>query len=143
MNKEIIEQWELNKNKLRKYFETTEQKKYSNYKEIVKVLIKIILPEYDYNHITEIDDGDYQGTKIYLIPKDTYQPDIGEYLITHNYYGSCSGCDTLLSIQNYDDEIPNEAQVDEIPNEAQVNEYMQLCLHLIQRMRILGDKENE
>lgn len=134
MNKEIIEQWELNKNELRKYFETTEQKEYCDYKEIVKVLTKIILPDYDYEHITEIDDGDYQGTKIYLIPKDTYQPDIDDYLITHNYYGSCSGCDTLLSIQNYDEGIPNENQV---------NEYMQLCLHLIQRMRILGDKENE
>lgn len=133
MNKEIIENWENKKEKIREYFKNTRQKKYDTYEKIVKLLVKEILPEYDSKKITVIDDGDYQGTQIFMIPKNIYQPDIEDYLFTHNYYGSCSGCDTLLRISEYDDGLPTEEQVDD---------YMQLCLNLIQKLKPLVTKED-
>lgn len=39
------------------------------------------------------------------------------------YYGSCTACDTLLSINEYEEDIPSEQQVED---------YMILCLHLLQ-----------
>lgn len=51
-----------------------------------------------------------------------------------NYYGSCSGCDTLLSISQYDWGLPTDEKVEE---------YMTLCLHLVQRMKSLGNVLNE
>ena len=87
---------------------------------------------YDTNKITVINDGNYQGTLIFIIPRNTYQPNIEDYLITYIYYGSCSGCDTFLDIKGYTDD-PN--------TEDQIKDYMTLALHLIQRMKILGEYE--
>ena len=53
---------------------------------------------------------------------------------SNNYYGSCSGCDTLLGINEYEDGLPNEEQV---------KDYMTLCLHLIQKLKPLTDTEFE
>lgn len=76
------------------------------------------------DNLTVIDNGDYQGTQIFLIPLDVYQPDPENYVYTHTYYGTCSGCDTLLGINSYDDDLPDEIQV---------TEYMILALHLLQK----------
>lgn len=133
MDKKIIENWENKKEKIREYFKNTRQEEYDTYEKIVKLLVKEILPEYDSENITVIDDGKYQGTQIFIIPKDIYQPDIEDYLFTHNYYGSCSGCDTLLSISEYDDGLPAEEQV---------NDYIQLCLNLIQKLKPLVTGED-
>jgi hypothetical protein len=130
---EIIKKWEEKKLLLRHYFENTNQSEYDEYIKIVRILVEKVINdgECDYliDKITEVDDGDYQGTKIFLIPRDTYQPGIEDYIITHNYYGSCSGCDTLLGISGYENGKPNEEQV---------NEYMTLCLHLVQKMQKLN-----
>lgn len=83
--------------------------------------------------MTVIDDGDYQGTQIFVIPLDTYQPNVTDYIVTNTYYGSCSGCDTLKSINSYD--------YDELPNEEQIEDYMQLALHLLQKCKWLYNKE--
>ena len=53
-----------------------------------------------------------------------------DYLITHTYYGSCSGCDTLQGINSYSCELPTEEQV---------KDYMTLALHLVQRMHRIKD----
>lgn len=134
MNKEIIKNWNLYKKDLENYIRTNKQENYDSYLKLVKLIIKYILPDYNSEKITEIDDGDYQGTNIFLIPKDEYQPDVTDYLYTHNYYGSCSGCDTLLGIQGYNEDIPTETQV---------KDYMNLCLHLVQKIKPLTDKETE
>src|SRR4051812_7766665 len=47
----------------------------------------------DPERITRIDHGDYQGTTVWVIAETGYQP--STYYVTKNYYGSCSGCDTL------------------------------------------------
>ena len=140
---EIIEKWELNKKLLENYFFTTPQSEYKEYKDIVTQLFKIVLrgipnkwngfDNYDTEKITVIDDGDYQGTQIFLIPKETYQPNLEDYIITNTYYGSCSGCDTILSISSYDDGLPNKEQV---------SEYMTLALHLVQKMKYLSSNED-
>lgn len=80
------------------------------------------------NEISVINDGNYQGTLIFMMHKETYQPDPEEYYWTHNFYGSCSGCDALLNISEYDEGLPNEKQV---------RGYMNLCLHIIQRLKPL------
>jgi len=96
---------------------------------------------YDVSKMTVIDDGNYQGNQIFIIPKSTYQPNVEDYLLTHTYYGSCSGCDTLeaiLSDYNWDDEIEYD---DQVFNEKQVSELMTLSLHLVQKMKVLGSGE--
>mgnify|MGYP003662132865 CR=1 FL=1 len=79
-----------------------------------------------------INDGDYQGTQIFMIPTTSYQPDIDDYYFTENYYGSCSGCDTLESIICYGDGLPDKDQLKEL---------MGLCLHLIERFKPLDQKK--
>ena len=148
MIKKFILCWDVNKNKLKEYLSTHNQSEYSTYKDLVKLLFELIInPEtehvsglleygakFDTEHITIIDDGDYSGTQIFILHKDTYEPYIDDYISTHVYYGSCSGCDTLLGISNYEDGIPSEEQVDG---------YMTLCLHLLQHCRWMTDEEEE
>jgi hypothetical protein len=126
---EIINQWEENKWKLKEYFQTTEQPQYGSYRVIVEKLFELVIDGFLPEKITVIDDGDYQGTLIFLIPKDTYQPNSDDYIVTDTYYGSCSGCDTLQGISSYDDGLPTDEQV---------SEYMLLALHLVQKMRWLN-----
>jgi hypothetical protein len=138
----IVKQWDANKHKLEEYFATTNQEEYSDYKTIVVKLFELVIAEieneyfgtdeFDISKMTVIDDGNYQGTTIYIIPKDTYQPRISEYVITDNYYGSCSGCDTLLAISEYSYGLPNKEQV---------KEYMTIALHLVQKLSWLGSEE--
>ena len=74
-----------------------------------------------------MDNGDYQGTLLFLIPCDTYQPSEYEYLLTYVGYGSCSGCDALMSIQSdgdYGEKLTN----------GQVRDIMCLCLNIIANM---------
>lgn len=140
MIKEIVEKWEENKHKLEEYFTKTKQYEYDSYENILRKIFELVITEikdsyyhtsFDVEKMTVIDDGDYQGTTIYLIPKDTYQPCASDYLVTDNYYGSCSGCDTLLAISGYSDEFPTKEQV---------NDYMTIALHLVQKMRWLDEK---
>ena len=112
MIKEIVKQWEENKHKLEKYFKENEQSKYCNYPTIVKLIFDLCIEGFDTNKMTVIDDGDYQGTKIYIIPKDTYQPSRSEYIVTDNYYDDC-------------------------PSDDQVRDYMMIALHLVQAMEWL------
>jgi hypothetical protein len=135
MIQSVVKQWEENKHKLEEYFKTTKQEEYSSsYKTILQKIIELVVTEkdeynkYDATKITVVDDGDYQGTQIFLIPPDTYQPIVEDYLLTDTYYGSCSGCDTLQGICSYEDDLPTEEQV---------IEYMTLALHLVQKMRYI------
>lgn len=111
MIKFCLEQWNKNKKRLEEYltknFNTDALS--IDYTYLVKAVVQYIFndeepeygKEYDFERITEIDNGDYQGTLLYLIPTKTYQPAEYEYLMTYVGYGSCSGCDTLLSIMDY------------------------------------------
>ena len=140
MEKKFMDLWTKNKNKLEEYFRETEQEHYDTYTAIVKKIIELVIngedewEQYNANCITVIDNGDYQGTLIFMIPKHTYQPDVEEYIFTHNYYGSCSGCDTLQAIHHYEEGKPTEEQI---------KQYMYLSLQLVEQLRyLMPRKEN-
>lgn len=128
---EVIEKWNNNKDKLQKWFTKNTWDNYSNYKQIVEAIASIIL-EYEEPEVIEVDNGYYQGTSIFILidKADTYYS-VDNYLITYNYYGSCSGCDTLLYIISCID------YKTKLADEEQVKELMTLALHLIQRIQTL------
>lgn len=130
MLKIIVEKWDKNKDKLRNIFATEKGFNDCDYKHIVKTVFNIIYnygEEYssnklDIENITEIDNGSYQGTLLYLIPFDTCQPNESEYLMTYVGYGSCSVCDTLQAIQSCREDLGKE----------QVDDFMQLAKDILQ-----------
>ena len=138
MIQEFVKAWDANREALREYIRTHKQEEYDEYAKLVKILFDVVINPYlgktpnTYNteSIHVVDDGNYQGDKLFIIPNDTYQPSPYEYVWTYCSYGSCSGCDTLLAISGYDDGLPSEEQVDD---------YMTLLLHLLQRCKYLMD----
>ena len=130
MIKYCIEKWDKNKDILRSALgnnkllnnvlnKNDDPLQYLEYKDLVKLTVMFILNdenEWNVNKIKEIDDGDYQGTLLYLIPEDTYQPDSSEYLMTFVEYGSCSGCDTLQAIQCFLDTKSRDKSIDDLMN---------------------------
>lgn len=130
---EFIEKWEKYKKDLEEYFRTHKQSEYNSYSKIVKKIIKLIINgdnEEFSEKILTIDHGDYQGTQIFIAHRNLYYPSVEDYIYTSNYYGSCSGCDTLLSISHY---------AEDLPNEQQIKDYMTLSLHLLQKFRKMED----
>lgn len=130
MLKIIVSQWEEHQDELRRELFKRKDLNDIEYKDLVKLTFEIIynncLPESQYaldlDKIHEINDGDYQGTLLFLIPFDSCQPCEFEYLMTYVGYGSCSWCDTLLSIQGCSGDVPTESQV---------NDFMKLCKDIL------------
>lgn len=123
MIKKFVDRFMAKKDELRDYFYENEPKEY---KDIVKAVVKIINEgrahgEPDHENIHEIDDGDYQGTLLYIIPVNTYQP--SRYWSVFVDYGSCSGCDTLESIHVDGDK------------KQRIDDYMTLALHIVQGLK--------
>lgn len=145
MVKEFCLAWEKNKGELEEYFRTTKQCAYGNYEDLVRLIFDIIInPEikrglfgeyndhrFDTDNILVIDDGDYQGTQVFVLHQDRYQPSITSYVYTNVGYGSCSYCDTLQNIQDY--------KYNDLPDDEQVTDYMTLCLHLLQKCNFMVD----
>jgi len=105
-----------------------------DYKEIVINVIKIITDEDVYDvpdpeRIHEIDDGDYQGTLVFIIGGTGYQP--SDYWSVMIGYGSCSGCDTLEAIRGYSDDKPTKEQI---------KDYMTLSLHIVQGLSKMNEE---
>ena len=141
MIKEFVLAWDANKDKLSEYIASHKQECYNSYNEIVKMLFEQVINPYmkahykatfDIEKVHEIDDGDYQGTLLYIIPYDTYQPSCWEYVATYVDYGSCSGCDTLLGISKYEGDLPDADQV---------KDYVGLCLNILQHCKYPFDYE--
>ena len=107
-----------------------------SYGELVRWVVEILNDDASYQspdpeRIVEIDHGEYQGTLVFVIAEDGYQP--STYWAVRVYYGSCSGCDTLQSISGYSDDLPTDVQV---------ADYMTLALHVLQGIRLMfGDDE--
>lgn len=129
----FVKAWDANKSQLKAYLSSHKMRDYDQYELLVKALFKEVINPYlakdndytfDLSRMTIIDDGQYQGTYLFIIPKDTYQPCYDDYVMTYSYYGSCSGCDAILAITDYEDNA--------LPDEKQVNEFFTLCLHLLQ-----------
>ena len=139
MIQEYIDAWNERKDIFEHWLRHCVNANRMSYEDIVRgIVTEVINPtvEDTYSNVLDIgkmrviDDGDWQGTTIYIIPKDTYQPNIDEYVITHNYYSSCSGCDTLLACQGWSDE--------EVSDET-IKGIMTIALHLIENMKLLGE----
>ncbi|WP_284076306.1 hypothetical protein [Herbaspirillum aquaticum] len=128
---EFITRFEEHKEKLRALFAAGHP---GSYQDIVGAVVTILQTNDDYddspdpNRVYEIDDGDYQGTLVYVIGAKGYQP--SEYWYVKVSYGSCSVCDTLQRIREYSDEAPTESQVEQ---------YMMLALHILQGLKRMGD----
>jgi len=106
-----------------------------DYKAVIKAVVSILNNgndnrSLDPERIHEIDDGNYQGTLIYVIGATGYQPN--DYWYVKISYGSCTGCDTLEAIRRYSNKKPNEEQV---------RDYMTLALHVVQGLKKMGDDE--
>lgn len=133
MNNSFIKSWDNKQVDIRKMLSETPQSEYDSYEKLVKIILdNIINPDrvvgFDTERMHIIDDGEYSGMRVFLVPIDEYEPSC--YFITRVWYGSCSGCDTLLSISGYSGEMPTDKQV---------NDYMTLILHLIQNADVIGE----
>lgn len=136
MVKEFIESWEKNKHKIEKHLKENEIRTYDSYKELFELLLQYVInDEIEYGkfgNVTVLNDGDYQGTYIFIANREYYQPSESDYISTFVSYGSCSGCDTLQSIiydiTNYDNGLASESQVED---------FMTLILHMLQRCKYI------
>ena len=135
MIKYALKKWNDNKDALRNAIQQTEKDKRGawDYNDIVKLVCRYIFnenatnndPKINIEGITMIDNGGYQGTLLFMIPFDTYQPMEYEYLMTYVGYGSCSGCDTLQRIQ-LDEMYYNVESDDDL-----IDDYMSLCKDIV------------
>jgi len=132
MIQKFIEKFNSDKNQLETIFS---QKHPDDYADILKVVLQILHEEEEDSspnplRIHKIDDGDYQGTLVFVIGGSGYQP--SDYWYVKVGYGSCSGCDTLENIRRYSEEKPTPDQV---------KDYMTLALHIVQGLKKMGDDE--
>src|SRR5574343_804391 len=136
MIEEFTRAWFANIDRMREGFSV---KHPDSYREIVEAVIKMLSDALeddfyalrpDPERIHEIDDGDYQGTLLYVIGDCGYQP--SNYWYVKVSYGSCSGCDTLQGIHEYSSEKPTEDQV---------SNYMTLARHIIQGLTVMGTQD--
>ena len=127
----FIDRFETRKEEVRATFAL---KQPTNYEEIVKSVVRVLVDDEEYEtpdpeRIHSIDDGDYQGTLVFVIAGSGYQP--STYWYVKVSYGSCSGCDTLEAIHSWNDEPPTKEQLDD---------YMTLALHIVQGIKKMGDE---
>lgn len=131
MIQNFVDRFMANKGQLETLFS---EKHPGNYQEIVTAVIRIITDkEYgsiDPERIHEINDGNYQGTLVYVIAEVGYQP--SRYWYVKVEYGSCSGCDLLENIRGYTGEAVSEEQT---------KQYMQLALNIVQKLKEMKDTE--
>ena len=109
------------------------QKEPESYEDIFKQTLKMMFENSegsyscdsetpDYERITVIDNGDYQGTLVFVVASKSYQP--SDYWVSSVDYGSCSGCDTYQSYSTYGDD----------PKESAPN-MLTMALHMIEAMK--------
>lgn len=127
MIQEFVKQWEANKHLLESRLHEAHP---SDYGELFKWLVEILYCENEYGtrpdptRVHQIDDGDYQGTLVFVVAATGCQPSVYWYVKVD--YGSCSGCDTFGAIRSYGDDAPSDAQV---------SDYMTLALHMLQELK--------
>ena len=110
-----------------------------SYKDLVKRVVSVLHDEVnegdspDPERIHEINDGDYQGTLIFVIGESGYQP--STYWAVRVYYGSCSGCDTLEAVRS----DYSNWETDKLTDEG-VRQMWQLAVNIVQGLRLItGD----
>lgn len=127
----FVESWNKNKDQVREYL----TKNTPRYEELFTEVVKILEDDWespDHERITKIDHGHYQGTLVFVVACEGYQPSTYWYLRV--YYGSCSGCDTVehIRMMNY--------SYDEDPTEEQIEAYMRLALQMVQGLKKMDEE---
>jgi hypothetical protein len=107
-------------------------KRPDTYQDVVRAVIEVVAGSKDWDvpdpdRIHAIDDGDYQGTLVFVIAEKGYQP--SRYWYAKVGYGSCSGCDTLQAICSYSSDAPTDDEI---------SQYMTLALHIVQGLKEMG-----
>lgn len=108
----------------------------ASYETIVEAVVRTINPDGnsdgpDLSRIHQINDGDYQGTLVFVIAAGGYQP--YEYWFVRVWYGSCSGCDSLEAIHH------SAGGYKEMPTAQQAADYQMLALHIVQELKSMQD----
>ena len=126
---EFIDKFQEIKPRLLEQFSDREP---DNYEDIFKQTIKMMFEESaddyysnsetpDSERITVIDNGDYQGTLLFVVASKSYQP--SDYWATRVAYGSCSECDTFAAYSDYDNP------------EKSAPKMVTMALHMIESMK--------
>ena len=126
---EFIDKFQEIKPRLLEQFSDREP---DNYEDIFKQTIKMMFEESeddyysnsetpDSERITVIDNGDYQGTLLFVVASKSYQP--SDYWATRVAYGSCSECDTFAAYSDYDNP------------ENSAPKMLTMALHMIESMK--------
>lgn len=132
MLKYCVEKWFENRGKLEQVIRQDENLNKCDYKYLLQLVIENILNfgaddnyQFDETKITMVDDGDYSGTQLFLIPRKTYEPGAGDYLLTYVEYGSCAICDMLEKVQ---------CHLDKEVSDSQLADFMLICKDFICNM---------
>jgi hypothetical protein len=126
MIKYCLEKWDKNKQALEKALTCDKELMTCDYKHLVELVVKHILNDsqkvgdWNLENIVEIDNGNYQGTLLYVFHGCDYQPAEYDYLMTYVEYGSCSSCDILQRIQCFNDDI-----------KVHIKDFMTLCRDIV------------
>jgi len=127
-----VKQWEERKHLLEQWLTKNEP---NSYQFIYETLFRLVITrsergelEWDWKRFKVLDNGDYQGNKIFILCSNTYQPELTDYIFTSVAYGSCSGCDTFQAIQESEDKA------------ERVKGYMTLALHMVQETKSFNTK---
>ena len=155
----VIQKWEKNKGRLEAAIRQDKNINECEYVYLVELVVHYILNDgceikeddwyedelrWNAKRITEVDDGEWHGAKLFIIPKLTHWPAVEEYLFTYQYYGSCSVCDTLQRIQSvFWEKVVDFHFTAELPTESQVKDYLLLCQYLVCNMNWLGGSEED
>ena len=126
MIQEFVDRFMEHKAELRHVFEGGNPTYQSIVEEVVKILDDDGYECPDWERIHVIDDGEWQGTLLFIIGSKDYQPSV--YWSVDVDYGSCSYCDTLEAIGDWESGEADEQQLDDC---------MTLALHIVQRMKII------
>jgi hypothetical protein len=128
-----VKQWEERKHLLEQWLTKNEP---NSYQFIYETLFRLVITrsergelEWDWKRFKVLDNGDYQGNKIFILCSNTYQPELTDYIFTSVAYGSCSGCDTFQAIQESEDKA------------ERVKGYMTLALHMVQETKSFNTNE--
>ena len=130
----FVDRYMSSKDKIREGFRANWPGSYSD---IVNAVVEAVkgeeydTPSLDPVRITVIDDGDYQGTQLYIIGTTGYQP--STYYSVYVQYGSCSGCDSLQAIDPETDWDSDAYK--KIITEENLDDVMMLALHIVQSLK--------
>ena len=132
MLESFVKAWDSNAETLKESIKARGEEIF-DYEELLVTTLRHCFPERKYGEpdsekVHRIDDGDYQGTLVYLVPEQTYQP--STYFVFKVSYGSCSGCDTMQAIESTDYAYGNDSP--RRPTPKQVDLLWTEALHMMQ-----------